>query len=267
MMGTDMDANVHHGSAPLAVRTVGLAQPLQWLRLGWRDFLRTPIAGLAHGAAVALAGWAAILLAPKAWWLAPGAVSGFVLVAPILCIGLYELSRLLGRGASPGLSDAIHAWRRDAAPLVRLGLLLALLGTGWVLVSSLLFWLFVKASITTPLEFIRYAVVGQGHLAFSLWLLAGGLGSALVFAITAISPPLLLGRRVGLRCALLTSVRAVGENPVAMAGWAALILAAIALSFATAMLGFLLAVPVIGHATWHAYRDLVVTDGVPLRSE
>ena len=62
-------------------------------------------------------------------------------------------------------------------------------------------------------------------------------------------------------------MRAVGENPVAMAGWAALILAAIALSFATAMLGFLLAVPVIGHATWHAYRDLVVTDGVPLRSE
>ena len=101
----------------------------------------------------------------------------------------------------------------------------------------------------------------------AVWLLAGGLGSALVFAITAISPPLLLGRRVGLRCALLTSVRAVGENPVAMAGWAALILAAIALSLATAMLGFLLAVPVIGHATWHAYRDLVVTDGVPLRSE
>lgn len=267
MMGTDMDANLHHGSAPLAVRTVELARPLQWLRLGWRDFLRTPLAGLAHGAAVALAGWATILLAPKAWWLAPGAVSGFVLVAPILCTGLYELSRLLGRGAAPGLADAVHAWRRDAAPLVRLGLLLAVLGTGWVLVSSLLFWLFVKASITTPLEFIRYAVVGQGHLAFSLWLLAGGLGSALVFAITAVSPPLLLGRRVGLRCALLTSVRAVGENPVAMASWAALILAAIALSLATAMIGFLLTVPVIGHATWHAYRDLVVTDGVPLRSE
>jgi uncharacterized membrane protein len=149
---------------------------------------------------VALAGWATILLAPKAWWLAPGAVSGFVLVAPILCTGLYELSRLLGRGQQPGLADAAHAWRRDARPLVGLGLLLTALGTAWVLASSLLFWLFVKASITTPLEFIRYAVVGQGHLAFSLWLLAGGLGSALVFAITAVSPPLLLGRRVGLRC-------------------------------------------------------------------
>jgi len=254
-------------SAPLPVRTVDLARPLHWLRLGWHDFTRTPIAGLAHGAAVALAGWAAILLAPKAWWLAPGAVSGFVLVAPILCTGLYELSRLLGRGEQPGLHDAARAWRRDAAPLVGLGLLLTALGTAWVLASSLLFWLFVKASITTPLEFIRYAVVGQGNVAFSLWLLAGGLGSALVFAITAVSPPLLLGRRVGLRCALLTSVRAVGENPVAMGAWAALILAAIALSLATAMIGFLVTVPVIGHATWHAYRELVITDGVPLRSE
>ena len=262
-----MDAIAPNASVPLPVRTVAVNRPLHWLRLGWFDFVRTPAAGLAHGAVVALAGWFTILLAPQAWWLAPGAVSGFVLVAPILCTGLYELSRLLGRGAQPGLADAMHAWRRDAAPLVGLGVLLTVLGTAWVLVSSLLFWMFVKASIATPLEFIRYAVVGQGNVAFTLWLLAGGLGSALVFALTAVSPPLLLGRRVGLRCALLTSVRAVGENPVAMAAWAALILAAIALSLATAMLGFLLAVPVIGHATWHAYRELVVTDGVPLRSE
>jgi uncharacterized membrane protein len=264
---TGMDVTATDPSAPLPVRSVQLARPLHWLRLGWQDFMRTPIAGLTHGAAVALAGWAAILLAPKAWWLAPGAVSGFVLVAPILCTGLYELSRLLGRGEQPGLADAARAWRRDAAPLVGLGLLLTALGTAWVMASALLFWLFVTASITTPLEFIRYAVVGQGHIAFSLWLLAGGLGCALVFAITAVSPPLLLGRRVGLRCALLTSVRAVGENPLAMAGWAALILAAIGLSLATAMLGFLITVPVIGHATWHAYRELVITDGVALRSE
>ena len=85
--------------------------------------------------------------------------------------------------------------------------------------------------------------------------------------MAAVSPPLLLGRMVGLRQALLTSVRAVGENPVTMALWASLILVAILLSFATAMLGFLIAVPLIGHATWHAYKDLVVTDGVPLRYE
>jgi uncharacterized membrane protein len=252
---------------PLPVRTLTPDRPWAWLRLGWHDLRRTPFASLAHGVAVAAAGWVLILLVPHAWWIAPGAVSGFVIVAPILCTGLYELSRLLARGERPDLTDAIRAWRREAAPLVGLGLLLTVLGTAWVLASGLLFWLFVKASLATPIEFLRYAVAGQGNLLFSLWLLLGGLGAALVFAITAVSPPLLLGRRVGLRSALLTSVRAVGENPLAMAAWAAIILAAIVASLATAMVGFVLAVPLIGHATWHAYRELVVTDDVPLRNE
>jgi len=251
--------------APLPVRAVGVDRPWRWLRLGWNDFARTPMAGLAHGLAIATAGWLTLLFAPRAWWLAPGAVTGFVIVAPILCTGLYELSRLLARGEQPGFGDAVRAWRREAAPLVGLGLLLMTLGTAWVLASSLLFWLFVPTPLTTPMAFLRYAVAGQGELLFSLWLLLGGLGAALVFAITAVSPPLLLGRRVALRQALLTSVRAVGDNPVTMALWAALILAAIAASLATAMIGFLVTVPVIGHATWHAYRELVVTDDVPLR--
>jgi uncharacterized membrane protein len=100
---------------------------------------------------------------------------------------------------------------------------------------------------------------------FLIWLAAGGLGAALVFAATAVSPPLLLGRVISLRSAILTSVRAVGENPLALALWATIIMIAMALSIATAMLGFIITVPVLGHATWHAYRDLVDTSSVPLR--
>jgi uncharacterized membrane protein len=125
----------------------------------------------------------------------------------------------------------------------------------------------VRVPITTPVEFLRYAAMEQGNLLFTLWLLLGGLGVAVVFALTAVSPPLLLGRMVGLRRALLTSVRAVGDNPVTMGLWAAVVMGLVALSLATAMVGFILAVPVLGHATWHAYKDLVVTDGVPLRYE
>jgi uncharacterized membrane protein len=91
------------------------------------------------------------------------------------------------------------------------------------------------------------------------------MGVAVVFALTAVSPPLLLGRRVGFRQALLTSVRAVGENPLPMMLWAVIILVATSVSILTAMLGFLVSVPVLGHASWHAYRDLVDTTGVPLR--
>lgn len=254
-------------SSPLPVRSVAPGRVLHWLALGWRDLWRSPGASVLHGFIVAVGGWLALALPKSLWWVLPGAVSGFVLVGPILCTGLYELSRLQARGERPGLGAVLDAWRRESRPLVRVGLLLFVLATLWVLVSALLFKLFVRTPITSPAEFLRYAALEQGNLLFTLWLMLGGLGVAVVFALTAVSPPLLLGRKVGFRRALLTSVRAVGDNPVTMGMWAAVVMGLVALSLATAMAGFILAVPVLGHATWHAYKDLVVTDGVPLRYE
>jgi uncharacterized membrane protein len=128
-----------------------------------------------------------------------------------------------------------------------------------------MFALFVRTPIDGAEGFLRYVVQSQPDFLFVLWLLVGGLGAALVFAATAVSPPLLLGRIVSLRTAILTSVRAVGENPLALALWATIIMIATTLSIATMMLGFIVTVPVLGHATWHAYRDLVDTSSVPLR--
>lgn len=253
--------------ASIRVRTVPIGAPLQWLALGWRDFLRCPGAGLVHGAFVAVGGWVVLALSFTYWWLAPGAFSGFVIVGPILATGLYELSRLIGRGQSPGLSHAIAAWRRGTRPLVQLGLLLAVLGTLWVFASASLFELFVKTPIEGPIDFLRYAAIEQGNVLFLLWTILGGLGVAVVFSITAVSPPLLLGRRIALSAALLASVRAVGDNPAPMLVWALVILIATSLSLATLMLGFLISVPVIGHATWHAYRALIDASDLPLRNE
>ncbi len=252
--------------APLAVNRVAARRPLTWLSQGWRDFVASPFAGLTHGLFVAIGGWVVVWISARYWWLAPGAFSGFVLLGPILATGLYEISRLHGRGEPAGMTEAIVAWRRGTRPLIRVGLLLAILGTLWVFASALLFTLFIKEPLRGPVEFLRYAAVGQGNLLFTLWAILGGLGVATVFALTAVSPPLLLGRRVSFRQALLTSARAVGENPGPMTLWALVILTATSLSLATGMLGFLVSVPVLGHASWHAYRDLVVTDGVPLRN-
>jgi uncharacterized membrane protein len=249
----------------LPVRRVAVDRPFVWLRLGCRDFMRTPWASILHGIVVAAGGAAIFFAGLEHWYLLPGAFSGFVLVGPILATGLYEQSRLLSRGKQPTFADAVHAWQRGTRPLVWLGLLLAVAGTLWVLVSAGLFALFVKAPIEDARAFLRYVVRAQGDFLFMLWLAAGGLGAALVFAATAVSPPLLLGRVVSLRSAILTSVRAVGENPLALALWATIIMIATALSIATAMLGFVVTVPVLGHATWHAYRDLVDTSSVPLR--
>jgi uncharacterized membrane protein len=252
---------------PLPVREVPVGRVWRWLALGLADMRAMPLASLAQGLAVTVGGWLVIAIAQRNWWVAPGAISGFVLVGPILCTGLYELSRLRARGERPGLAEVAQAWQRESRPLVRLGLLLFVLGSLWVLVTALLFRFFVPTPIATPLAFLRYAVAEQGNLLFTLWAVLGGLGAAVVFALVAVSPPLLLGRRIGLRRALITSARAVGENPAAMGLWAGFILLAISLSFATLMLGFIVAVPLVGHATWHAYKDLVVTDGVPLRHE
>lgn len=253
------------GMTALPVHRAPLARPWAWLRLGWRDFTRTPWAGMFHGLLVAIGGIAIVVVADGHWALLSGALSGFLLVGPILATGLYELSRLLARGQQPTFADAIAAWRRGTRPLVWLGVWLGVAGTLWVAFSGVMFTLFVRVPITGVESFLRYAVAGQGELLFLLWLLLGGVGAALVFAATAVSPPLLLGRVIGVRAAILTSVRAVGENPVTMALWALIIMIACALSMATLMLGFVVAIPVLGHATWHAYRELVDTSSVPLR--
>jgi len=255
-------------TAPQAVpevRPITLAQPLQWLRRGWSDMHACFGASLLHGLIVALGGLTIVTLTLHATVLIPGALSGFLLIGPILCTGLYELSRRHAAGERPRLGDVVAAWRRGTRPLVALGLILFAAASAWVAVSALLFVLFVPVPLDSPLLLLRYAVAGQGGWLFFLWLLAGSLGAALVFSLTVVSAPLLLDRAIGLRAALMASVRAVGDNPAPMALWAILIMLATAASMATLMIGFVFAVPVIGHATWHAYRDVLDVDGLPPR--
>jgi uncharacterized membrane protein len=248
------------------VRPIPMAQPLVWLRRGWDDMHACFGPSLLHGLIVAIGGLAIVTLTLHAALLMPGALTGFLLIGPILCTGLYELSRRHAAGERPRLGHAVAAWRRGTRPLVALGLLLFGAATAWVLLSAALFALFVSVPLDSPLRLLRYAVAGQGGWLFFLWLVAGGLGAALVFSLTVVSAPLLLDRQVSLRSALLASVRAVGDNPAPMALWAALIMLATAASMATLMIGFVFAVPVIGHATWHAYRDLLDVSRLPPRT-
>ncbi len=244
----------------IPVREVPALRPIDWVHAGMRDLSRATGPSLMHGLMVVVGGWIISLLALKWWPVLPGAFSGFVLVGPILCTGLYELSRRRERGEPAGFAHVFAAWRRGTRPLVWLGL-----GTAWVLVSALLVAVFVKAPITGTDAFLRHVVFSEGSNLYLLWVMAGGFGASLVFAATVVSAPLLLDRDTDLGTAVWASIRAVGANPVAMAVWATIIMVATALSMATAMLGFIVTIPVIGHATWHAYRDTVDASALPVR--
>jgi uncharacterized membrane protein len=248
-----------------AARSVPLGRPLRWLRLGWRDFTRVPLPSALHGFLMAAFGLALLALAHDHAYLLAGAFSGFLLVAPILVTGLYELSRALARGEPADLSAVIAAWRSGSAPLIAFGLTLAVIGTFWVLLSAVLIALLAPAQVTDVESFVRHVLLARDSNLFLVWLLAGGLLAAVVFAGTVVAVPLLLDRDIGLAEAVVTSVQVVAENPLPMALWATLIMLITGLGMATLLLGLVLAIPVLGHASWHAYADLVDTGALPPR--
>jgi uncharacterized membrane protein len=249
---------------PPPVRELGPGAIGRWLRLGWRDFRRAGWPSLMHGLIVAGMSLVIIEIALLFWPLLPGAVSGFLVVGPILATGLYALSQRLESGQPSSRYDVFWAWRNGTRCLFRFGLLLVRVATAWVLLSVALFHFFVKVEIDSALDFLRY-VFQQDDGVFLLWTILAGLVAAVVFAVTVVSVPLLVDRNVTTPQALATSVRAVAANPVTMAAWALFILLATGFSVATFMIGFVVLYPVLGHASWHAYRDVVDVSGLPPR--
>jgi uncharacterized membrane protein len=249
-------------SRRFAARTVAPLRPLAWLAAGWRDFMTCPVPGLLHGAAVALFG--ALLLwqaRHQFWWLA-GAFSGFLLVAPVVATGLYAVSRALHRHGRAGLGDAFEAWTPNARMVV-FGLGLALAGTGWVGTSAAFITAFAPAPIHSPADFLRIVVLAQQGWLFEAWLVLGALLAAPVFASSVVAMPLLLDREVSVEAAVYASWRVVLDNPVPMALWAGLLMLLTAAGMALLLAGLVVVVPVLAHASWHAYRDLVSVRSLP----
>jgi uncharacterized membrane protein len=209
------------------------------------------------------------------WWLA-GAFSGFLVVAPVLATGLYALSRAVELDEPRSLTLVIRtwlSWRRHGSSadgkdwrLVQFGLLLGLAGTGWVLTSAALITLLSPQAIQNPLDFLRLVVLAKDSWLFELWLALGGMMAAPMFASSAIALPLLLDKRVSVLQAVITSWQAVLANPLTMAWWAALIMGFSLLGLCSALLGLVFVIPMLGHATWHAYRALVDPSSVPDRA-
>lgn len=257
-------------STPLVlptVRRIGGMQPLEWLVLAWRDICAAPVVSLVHGVFLICVGWLILALGHNRFGWMAGALSGFLIVGPVVATSLYAISRALERGEAVSWQTVRSTWSRWQLvrseqeggywSLVRFGLLLALAASGWVAVSASLITLLSPVHIETPMEFVQHVVLAPDGRLFALWLGLGSLLAAPIFASSVVAMPLLLDRRIGVFQAVLTSWMVVIENPLAMAWWAGLIVLLTLLGLASLLMGLLFILPMLGHASWHAYRDLV----------
>lgn len=247
---------------PSRVRSVATDRPWMWLTAGWQDMLASKPIALAYGGAVCLAGWVLSLLLFEAgtiWAILP-ATSGFFLLGPLVAAGLYEASRLRAEGKSPTLADMIGPFRRNGSQIAFIGVALLVVHLFWVRIAGLLFMLFFGLQPVGGLEelpfrllksdqFLPFLVIGTGF---------GFVLAAASFAISAVSIPMLVDRDISALEAITVSIQAVIENWRPMLLWAGLIVVFTGLALVPFYLGLVLVFPLIGHATWHAYKDLVV---------
>ena len=263
---TRSEAEAEQAASPFvapayAIREVPFDAPYSWLAAGWRDMWRVPQVSLAYGAIFAVAGLvlAVGLTQVGLQSLILVLAGGFILVGPMLAAGLYQTSRRLEKGEPVSLASTLRAGFYGGGQLAHMGLLLMLIYLAWVEIALLLFMLFLGPQPMPPLEaFVPTLLLTPRGL--GLLIVGTGVGMALaatVFAVSAIGVPLLMVERVDVVTAALTSISACRKNPKAMALWAALIAGAMLLGFVTLFFGLVIMFPLIGHATWHAFRDLV----------
>ncbi|HEX4882960.1 MAG TPA: DUF2189 domain-containing protein [Casimicrobiaceae bacterium] len=239
------------------VRRVGLDAPFRWLARGWDDFRVAWKASAFYGIAFAGMGWLVAIVFRHAYEYVWALTTGFLLVGPFLAIGLYELSRRRERGEPPWLAPTLDAWRPNVGSIGIFALVLGVLLLVWSRASL------VVIAVSFPdempsLERFMANVLSLDHLEFLVaYFAVGGFFAALVFAISVVSVPMMLDRGTDGVVAALTSLRACRQNVGPMLVWAALIAVVVGLGFALWFVGLVVAVPVIGHATWHGYRGVV----------
>lgn len=239
------------------VRTVGFGAPLRWLARGWDDFRATGFRGAFYGAVFALMGTLIALVYATRWQLTMGLTAGFFLVGPFVCTGIYELSRQRACAEPVSLRASLSCWRRNPGGVAFFAAILTFAMIVWARVSVVLFALFSTTDFPT-LQGVIAQITSAQNLEFLLvWAGVGFVFATLVFAISVVSIPLLLDRRADTMVAIFTSVRALLANPGPVYFWAALIVLLVGASLALWFGLLVVTAPLVGHATWHAYRELV----------
>jgi len=242
--------------APVQLAALSLADPLRWLSRGWQDFRRAPGIGLFYGCCFVGMGWALawVFRSAPAYTLALSA--GFLLVGPFLCLGLYEASRALEQGRRPDLGESLLAWEDRLGAMAIFAGCLLILEMLWGRASLIVF----AVTFDTMPDFKGSVLklLDPQHIEFIIaYLMVGAVFAALIFAFSVVAIPMMLDRPADAITAALTSARVCLNQPAVMLLWGALITVLVVAAMLPWFAGLLVVGPVLGHASWHAYRAAV----------
>ncbi len=231
-------------------RPLTATAPFDWVRLGVRDLVAAPRQSLLYGVLLAGLGAALALLTWRLGLLAlyVGLASGFVFIGPFLAMGLYSISYQLEHGRRPTLAFSLEEGRAHLRDTLVLGVCLLVVLLVWARAAMIMSVFRPSDAFPTWRDLIPYLSIGT---------VVGALFSAIVFSATAFSLPMLLDRRADAVTAVVTSINASLRNKRTMVIWGSIIVASVIVGFATMFVGFIVLLPVIGHATWHAYRQTI----------
>lgn len=259
---------LEHYVSPIAmpeIRRVDVTRPWFWLAEGWRDFIAAPGLSMAYGLAATLAFALVSLLLGSvgSWHWAIALMPGFLFLGPVLAVGLYEIARRREGELDSTLNDSMHGWSRNRLTTYSLGIIMVLLMLAWFLTSMQLTALFVANAgvmaqvfgggqdLATFLTSITWPMLAAVSL-------SGAAALAIAFLLTAVSVPLAVDHEdIDVITAMMVSVKAVMQNAPAMLLWAALIVIFAGIGILPLYLGLIVTFPLLGYATWHAYRDLI----------
>lgn len=242
----------------LSLRHVPALAPLDWMSRAWRDLRTHPGASLAYGVIVSVFS-IALLAYPMHPYVLAALLSGFMLIAPLLAAGLVALSRAHSNGEPASFDSSLKTLHRFRWPLLRFSVFLALASALWfALAGVLLAFLFGAAAPSLGATLMGDVFRNVSTMQLAAYIVVGGLFAAAVFVVSAVTVPAIIDRQAGVRRAVATSLRsAFAADVPAMLVWSALCALLVAIGFATMMTAMVVIFPLLGHATWYAYLDLV----------
>ena len=247
--------------APLVLKPLGFRDPFRWLAGGVRDLLAAPGIAAFYGACF----WGMALVLGWVFRSQPeytmSLASGCLLVGPFLAMGLYDTSRRRQVGLAPELGSSLTCWDRHLGSMGLLVLVLVIVELLWGRASLVVFAVFFNTGLPSTTGVVDALLSPQNWSFVAVYLLVGGVFAALVFSTTVVSIPMILDRDTDALTAAITSMRVVLDNPGVMVLWGSLITLMVALSLWAWGAGLLVVGPLLGHASWHAYRTAVRSAG------